>query len=209
MAREINLFAQLFLLLAFSSKGLYSQKLIIDTFTYTSYGVYCESVMVCECLVPDSTFSRINGRLPDEETQGALKYQKYCYNLGYDKDLNLYSFKDFEFQIGNKGFEFSYPQYLYSISKRSLLENLKNVNLFSYKTQENFEVKILYLSIDSGLKKQFNIPDDEVALNKFLESIDKRSSVLKIEIEPIEYPVNEEECGNIIVYFPRIEFSLR
>jgi hypothetical protein len=208
MGKEKYFLVLLILLLAFATKKVYSQKLIIDTFTYTQYDVYCESVMVCEYLVPDSTFQRLNGKSPDEETEGILKYQKYCYNLGYDKDWKLYSFKDFELRLADKGIEFSYPQYSYFIYKDSLINTIKDITLYSHKTKELFKVKRLYLTIDTGLRKGFDLPVDKIELNNFLETIDKSSRMLKLQVEPIKYPIIQEDCGSILVEFPTIEFSL-
>lgn len=195
-------------LIVFASNGLYCQQVIIDTFSYYSYGEYCEDIMVCEYLVPDSTFLRLNGKIIGDVGY-QLKYQNYCFRLGYDNQGELYSFKDFELQIGNMGFEFSYPQYSFIIPKKSLCENLKDTKLFSHKTKETINVKTLYLTKGNSKKTQFNLPADNLKLYEFLASIDNKNRILKIEVDSIFYPNHKEECGSITTHFPAINFKLK
>jgi len=205
----LDLFIKILALLILISNGLYGQKNLIDTSVYYQYGVYCEGVMVCECIIPDSLFQRLNGKFPNEEKGESLKYQKYCYNLGYDNNGEFYSFKDFEIRIGALGFEYAYPQYSFSINSRSLKEHLSNIILYSYKTRKKYDVKTLYLSFESVVKKQFNLPFDDIKLNEFLEAISERKGTLKLAIDPIEYPNHTDTCGNVLTYFPEIEFNLQ
>jgi len=196
------------ILLILVSNALQGQKIIRDTTTFTQYDVYCESILVCEYLVPDSTYERLKGRLLYHEAEEDWKYQKYCYYLGYDSDYQLYSFKDFVLTLADKKLEFSYPQYSFALNKYFVFENLKKLKLYSHKTNKTINVKTLYLSFDSEAMQRLSLPEDSMKLDAAIESKISDCKKLRLKLEPLEYPFHKEDCGRILVHFPTLEVYL-
>ena len=187
-----------------SSHQSAAQKVITDTFTYYSFGEYCEGISFCEYLVPDSTYHRLNGKAPDL-VNGQFNYAKFCHPLGYDDKGELYGYKDFDLIIGTERFEYSFPQYCYYLKTDVLLNSISELQLYNFKTKETLTVEKYTITYDNEV---YDLPEQQQELVKCLKS-SKRDQLIKVEIASRTYPNNDQMCGKVKMDFHAMSFRLK
>ncbi|WP_291964675.1 hypothetical protein [Maribacter sp.] len=185
----------------------HAQKIIRDTIlTLPAYDEICETIMVCECIMPDSTYKRLKGILPNELTGGNIKYRPDCYFLGWDYDnYELHGFKDFELYLGKFKIEFGFPQYAYRIEKSSLTD--KSIRFVNVKNEEEISLDWIRIKSTLGKEQQFDIKKDGSQLLRFIEKLEKYKT-FELLISPTKYPDNGEICGNVLHKFPPVKLEI-
>lgn len=185
----------------------YGQKIIADTVLIAcKYGQYCESVLVCETIIPDSIYVKYNGALPDPETEGMLKYRSNCYEVGYDNHLGeLYGYKDFILSIGGFQMEYSFPQYSYYLKLNELIGS--QIELVNSKNGETVKLNWIEVTNANSEHKSFNGKEQNEEIISYLKT-QNHNSIIELKISPIKYPNNDQLCGSVIQNFPSIKIQI-
>lgn len=182
---------------------LRAQRIITDTIVYYSYGQFCEDVRVCKLILPDSTYKRINGKVPDRVFT-EFKYESNCFPVAFVGD-KLYTYSDFHLMLGVKKIEISFPSYTFGVSRKYFLENIKGISLFENESDETIPIENIqlvlpnYNVINIDLHNSDSIDIEE--LSKRLKGI----ANVRLKVPRFIYPVEEiKGCGRANLEFPEI-----